>query len=151
MAALTYLASTALMLLLLLAVAVAVVRGRHWRGYRPTLGREGGTFERLEALAGNPVVWVVAFLAAGLAVGGAAVMFLGGSLVGEATLPASAQAAAGAVVAAVVAIALTLYLFYGTYQLARSHGLQRAAAVMVGSWALGLLAVVGIAVKLLAG
>lgn len=150
MAALTYLASTVLMGLVLLAVAAAVVSGRHWRGYRPTLGGEKGRFAFLSDLARSTTVWILAFLAAGLLVGGGAVLALGGSLVGTGEIPPGVQQTGGALVLGLAGVSIFLYLFYGSYRVARSHGLQRAAAVMVGSWALGLLAVVGVALKLLA-
>ena len=61
-----YLASTALMGVLAVAVVVWMMRGRGWYQYRPTestgdwspaLDRTG----RLEAMAGRPMTWVVAF------------------------------------------------------------------------------------------
>lgn len=142
MASTIYLVSAALMALLLVAVVAAVV-GRNWKGYTPKLGGERSVWSEL---AGNESAWTLAFLVVALAIGvGATWVSSGGSL------EPSLVPIGGAVVGAALALAFVFYLFYGTYAAAKSRGYQRAAAVMAGSWVLGLLLVVLITVNLLTG
>lgn len=137
-----YLASMVLMALFLLGIVGAIV-GLDWEAYTPTLRPEGSL---LSSVAGNESVWVLLFVVAALAVGGGATLFASGG-----AFPAELVATGGIVLAVALAVAFLFYLFYGTFAAAKSRGFQRAAAVMAGSWVLGLLVVVAIALKLLLG
>ncbi|MFB6220044.1 MAG: hypothetical protein ABEH90_01280 [Halolamina sp.] len=137
-----YLASMALMALFLLVIAGAIV-GRDWKAYTPTLRPEGSL---LSTVAENESVWVLLFVVTAIAAGGGATLFVSGD-----SFSSSLVTTGGIVVALALALAFLFYLFYGTYAAAKARGFQRAAAVMAGSWMLGLLVVVGIALKLLVG
>jgi hypothetical protein len=142
MASTIYLVSAALMALLLVAVVAAVV-GRNWKGYTHKLGGDESVWS---ALAGSESVWTLAFLVLALAMGGGATLFVSGD-----DFSASLVSLGGVVVALVLALGFLFYLFYGTYAAAKSRGFQRAAAVMAGSWVLGLLIVAVITARLLTG
>lgn len=142
MASTIYLVSMAFMALFLLAIAGAIV-GRDWKAYTPTLRPEGSL---LSNAAGNESVWVLLFVVAALAVGSGATLFVSGD-----SFPATLVTTGGLVVAVALALAFLFYLFYGTYAAAKSRGFQKAAAVMAGSWILGLLVLGAIVVKLLTG
>lgn len=144
MAAITYLVSMALMALILLVVVGAVTAGRDWRQYTPALSGGGGG-SSLSAAAGSETVWVVAFLVGALLVGGGATLFVSGGSV----VPAGVASLAGIVVGALLALAFVFYVFYGSYRAAQARGFQRAAAVMAGSWILGLFFIAVIGAKLL--
>ena len=137
-----YLTSLVLMVLFLFAIVVAIV-GRDWKAYTPTLTSGGSP---LSAAAENESVWVLVFVVVALALGGGATLVASGD-----TYSASLVTAGGIVVGVALGLAFLFYLFYGTYAAAKARGMRRAAAVMAGSWILGLLVVVGIAVKLLTG
>ncbi|MFW5911218.1 MAG: hypothetical protein ACOCSD_01790 [Halolamina sp.] len=140
MASTIYLVSAALMALLLVVVVAAVV-GRNWKGYTPTLRNDRST---LSALAGSETAWAVAFVVGALAIGIGTTWFVGGE-----ELPASIVSTGGVVVGIGLALSFLFYLFYGTYAAAKARGYQRAAAVMAGSWVLGLLIVAVITLNLL--
>ena len=142
MASTIYLVSAALMVLLLLAVVGAVV-GRNWKAYTPKLRSEQSVWS---ALADNEEVWTLVFVVVALAVGGGATLFVSGE-----SFSGSLVSLGGAVVALALALAFLFYLFFGTYAAAKARGFQRAAAVMAGSWVLGLLVVAVIAFNLLTG
>jgi len=142
MASTIYLVSAALMVLLLLAVVGGVV-GRNWKAYTPKLGGKRSVWSEL---AGDETVWTLAFVVLALAVGvGATWVASGGSIA------PSFVAIGGAVVGIALGLAFVFYLFYGTYAATKAHGYQRAAAVMAGSWILGLLIVIVITLNLLTG
>jgi len=130
------------MALFLLAVFGAV-GGREWKAYTPTLRPEGSL---LSTVANDESLWVLVFVVVALALGGGATLFVAGD-----SFSASLVTTGGLVVAVALGLAFLFYLFYGTYAAAKSRGFQRAAAVMAGSWILGLLVVGAIAVKLLLG
>lgn len=132
MASTIYLVSAALMALLLVAVVAAVV-GRNWKAYTPKLGSDQSVWS---ALAGSESVWALTFAVVALAIGGGATLFVSGD-----DFSAALVSAGGAVVGVALALAFLFYLFYGTYAAAKARGFQRAAAVMAGSWVLGLLVV----------
>jgi hypothetical protein len=142
MASSIYLASMALMALFLLVIVGAVV-GRDWKAYTPTLRPEGSS---MSSLLGNETVWVLLFVVAAIAAGGGATLFVSGD-----AFSSSLVSTGGIVVVVALALAFLFYLFYGTYAAAKARGFQRAAAVMAGSWVLGLLVIVAIALKLVTG
>lgn len=142
MASTIYLVSMAFMALFLLAIVGAIV-GRDWKAYTPTLRPEGSS---LSSAAGNESIWVLLFVVTALAVGGGATLFVSGE-----SYSATLVTTGGIVVAVALALAFLFYLFYGSYAAAKSRGFQRAAAVMAGSWVLGLLLVTAIVLKLLLG
>jgi len=142
MASTIYLVSMAFMALFLLAIAGAIV-GRDWKAYTPTLRPEGSL---LSNAAGNESLWVLLFVIAALAAGGGATLFVSGD-----NYSAGLVAAGGVVVAVALALTFLFFLFYSSYAAAKSRGFQKAAAVMVGSWILGLLVLTAIVVKLLTG
>ena len=142
MASTIYLVSAALMAVLLVAVVAATV-GRGWKKYTPGVQRDQSVWS---SLAGNESAWVLAFVLAALAAGGGATLFVSGD-----SFSGSVVTVGGAAVGVALAVAFVFYLFYGTYAAAKAHGYQRAAAVMAGSWILGLLVVLLITVNLLTG
>ncbi|ADQ67151.1 hypothetical protein C499_05328 [Halogeometricum borinquense DSM 11551] len=128
-----------------LIAAVVVLIGRGWRNYSVAGGwttRESGSV--LTRGADSPMMWTAAFLVAALAFGTAAVLFVAG-----AEVPEGMAAIGGAFLVAGTTLILILYVFYGTFVSARSRGLKNAQAAFLGAWALGMLFVVAIALKLL--
>jgi len=142
MASTIYLVSAALMAVLLVAVVAATV-GRGWKKYTPGLQHDQSVWS---SLAGNESAWTLAFIVVALAVGGGATLFVSGD-----SFSGSIVAVGGAAVGVALAAAFVFYLFYGTYAAAKARGYRRAAAVMAGSWVLGLLVVLVITVNLLTG
>lgn len=142
MAALTTLTSTVLTGLFLVVVAVVVLRLRSWEAYRPGVGEHRRPSEWLSSVAGSMRVWIATFLVAAVGTGVGAILFVSGSI------PASAQNAAGVAVASLFVLLFLFYLFYGIYQSARSRGWKSAQAAAFGSWALGLLFLLTIALQL---
>ncbi|MFB6157078.1 MAG: hypothetical protein ABEJ34_04475 [Haloferacaceae archaeon] len=128
---------------LLLSVLVALL-GRGARGY--SLPERLATGEGEPSLAAraarSPAVWTLGFVAACVGFAGAALAF-----VGVLSLPSGTRAAAGAGLVGGTALALVFYLFYGTFASARGRGLANSYAAALGSWAVGLLFVVVIALK----
>ncbi|MFC7203445.1 hypothetical protein ACFQJC_07970 [Haloferax namakaokahaiae] len=131
--------------LVLLAVVVAFIgRGRREyhvafvTGERETLG------ESMRRWSSNPAVLSLGFLALAVGFGGAAVLFIGG-----AGIPEGMASAAGAFLIGATVLVVVTYLFYGSYNTARSWGLKRSQAVLVGSWVLGALFVVTVSLRLL--
>lgn len=143
MAAITYLASMALMALFLLVIVGAVAMGRDWQSYTPTLHRDGRS--RLSAAAGDENVWVALFILAALLVGVGATVYVSG----DALIDPGTASMAGVVVGALLALAFVFYLFYGSYRAAQARGLRKAAAVMAGAWILGLVFIGVVAANLL--
>ncbi|ELZ60744.1 MULTISPECIES: hypothetical protein [unclassified Haloferax] len=140
----------------LLALTVFLT-GRGWRQYSvtnvptPTGGGSSGNAGTDESTAvtaadrwaDDPTVLSLVFLLAALGFGAVAVLFVGGS-----TIPESVSDAAGPVLVAGTLTVVVTYLFYGTYHAARGRGLERSQAALLGSWVLGLLFVVGVALRL---
>lgn len=141
-----YLASAVVFGLVLVGVVVALARSFDWRVAGPARparaarDRRDG-FDVVADAARSPVAWLVGFLA--LALGGAAAAVV---LVGGATGPVrqGTWLALGLVTAAVFGG----YVFWGTYQSARSRGVGSATAVLAGLWLLGSLFVVAVIVRL---
>ncbi|MFB6161593.1 MAG: hypothetical protein ABEJ61_10535 [Haloferacaceae archaeon] len=140
-------AQTALVVSFLFGVAlvatVAFVARREWRGYTPAVGAgaDGGVSAVVRA-ANGPTAWSLAFLVAALGGVGATVLFVGGAT-------GALKRGAGIALAGGAAVVLVGYLFYGTVVSARGRGLANAQAVALGSWALGLLGIAVITIKLL--
>jgi hypothetical protein len=131
-----------------LVATVAFLNARGWRQYTPTgLGIRPAETDRssMAALAANPTVWVVAFLAAILVFGGATIAFVGGG----GGIPESVVQSAGIVLAVAAAVVAVGYLFFGTFMAAKGRGVGSAAAAALGSWVLGLAFVVVLVVKLM--
>lgn len=140
----TFLVSSLVMGVLVVALALVASRWRSWRTGpmdagahdEPWLFRAGA---RVGSFARTPAAWGVAFAALLLVFGGGTLLLLTGQF-GTAALLGMAVAG-GLVVGG--------YLFYGTYASARMHGLGNAASVAAGSWAVGLLFLLVLTVKLL--
>ncbi|POG57142.1 hypothetical protein [Haloferax marisrubri] len=134
----------------LLALTVFLT-GRGWRHYTVTSvptptggGSAGGASDSAaRRWADDPTVLSLVFLLAALGFGAVAVLFVGGS-----TIPEGVTSAAGPVLVAGTLTVVVAYLFYGTYHAARGRGLERSQAALLGSWVLGLLFVVGVALRL---
>lgn len=140
MAQIGYLASTILMGLFLVAV-VAFLRLTERRQYTPTLaGPRGGPVAVLRGTAQSEMAWIVGFLLATFVVGLASVIYVGGLVPENSGLVATAGRALGTI----LAVLLGGYLLWGAYSMARGHGYQHAAAVMVSAWMVGLLFVAAI-------
>jgi hypothetical protein len=125
-----------------------VLNSRGWRQYTPaaaslrTADREQSL---IVAAAGNPTVWVVAFVAAIAVFGGATIVFVSGG----GSVPESAVQTAGLVLLGGGGLVAIAYLFFGTFMAARGRGVGNAAAVMLGSWVLGLAFTLVVVVKLM--
>lgn len=141
MADVSYVASGVLMTGFVLAVVVAVLRYGHWESYSPT--EPGDVSDRLRAVAASPAAWMLGFLALVVVFGGAAVLY-----VSDVTVPGGDVL--GVVLLVAAAVVLGGFLFYGTYDAARSRGRPAAQGVAEGAVMLGLLAVLAIAVRLIA-
>jgi hypothetical protein len=131
-----------------LVALVAVLNARGWRQYTPaaaglrTADREQSL---IAAAAGNPTVWVIAFLGAIAVFGGATIAFVSGG----GSVPESAVQTAGIVLLGGGGLVAIAYLFFGTFMAARGRGLGNAAAAMLGSWVLGLAFILVLVVKLM--
>jgi len=148
MAAVDFLVSTVVMGLFLLAT-IAFVRSGDWRAYSPP-EQERSLGSTVAGIARSPVAWIVGFLVAAFAAGGAAVLFVGGGLVaGGPELTPTLQQLAGLVIGGVFALAIFLFFLLGSYASARGRGLKSAQAAGVTAALFGLLFVVVISVKLL--
>lgn len=129
----------------LLVGALVVLLGRGAKSYslpQPIAG--DGEQSLVARLAHSPGAWTAAFLLACVGFAGAALAF-----VGVVSLPEGTQAVVGAVLLAGGTLAFVFYLFYGTFASARGRGLENSHAAVLGSWAVGLLFVAAIALKLL--
>lgn len=131
--------------ILLLGVVAALI-GRGSRGYTlpARITSEEGEPSRFARAARSPAVWTLAFVGAALGLAGAALAF-----VGVISLPEGTRAVAGLALAAGTGLLLLFYVFYGTFASARARGLGSSQAAALGSWMIGLLFVVIIALKLL--
>ncbi|RDZ55561.1 hypothetical protein C5C07_08610 [Haloferax sp. Atlit-4N] len=136
----------------LLALTVFLT-GRGWRHYSVTsvptptgggsAGSGSGSGSDSRRWADDPTVLSLVFVLAALGFGAMAVLFVGGSAIPESVTNVAGPALVAGTLGVVVA-----YLFYGTYHAARGHGLARSQAALLGSWVLGLLFVVGVALRL---
>lgn len=128
-----------------LLVLVAVLTSRGGPRYSvENVGREGDTQSRVAAWSNDPTVLSLVFLLAALGFGLVTVVFMGyGGLSEEMTN------VAGAALVVATLVVVVSYLFYGSYYAARSRGLARSQAALVGSWVLGMLFVVSVTLRLL--
>ncbi|MFB6080738.1 MAG: hypothetical protein ABEJ81_07060 [Haloferacaceae archaeon] len=144
MAQVAFLLSTLIGILLIGAVAVLIGRGsRQYSLPRRVTGGEGES-SLLARAARSQVVWTLVFVVAAIGLGGAAILFTG-----TVPIPDGIKAAAGGALAAGVGILLMFYVFYGTFASARARGLGSSQAAALGSWLVGLLFIVVVALKLL--
>lgn len=127
---------------LLLVGTAAYLSGRGWRRYAPLVDRSDERSALGRALA-SPAAWALAFVGVAVAAGVGVIAVVGGEI------PAGTQRLAGLLLAAGTAVAITLYLFYGTFVSARDRGLKSSQAAALGSWAVGLLFIVVVVVKLM--
>lgn len=134
-----YVVSAAVTTLFVLAVVGGVLRSGGWRRYSP--GEGTSPWRRLSAVAASPVVWSLLFFALLLVFGGGTVLFVSGSGV---------PGAAGAGLAAAAVVVFAVALFVGVYESARSAGRSAALGVAEGSFLVGMLLVVVVALKLVA-
>jgi len=138
-----YLASTLVMGLLAIGVVVLVVRARRWRHYTPTAAYSmdaGGGLPKsgLARVAGATSTWTAAYVLLVLGVLAGAIVALSG-VVSE----------TGVIVGLVVGV--VVYLVGGVYLAMRGNGRPSAQAAAGSAVTLGLLFVLGIAVKLVLG
>lgn len=143
MATHTYLASAVLMGLFLLAIVVATGRARDWHQYTPAGAGAGDVAASVSRTAKNPATWTLLFLLA-VALVGAGVVLL---FTGEA--PAWAATVAIALLAVAAGGSLLFFLFYGSYEWARSHGFGKPMAIMIAAWVIGLIVLVAISGKIM--
>jgi hypothetical protein len=134
-----YVASAMVTTLFVLAVVGLVVRSERWHGYSPTT--RVTLADRLRSAAGQPVVWMLAFALLLVVFGGGTVLWVSGASVPGAELLDVGLAAAGLSVFAVA-------LFVGVYETRLSRGRSPAHGAAEGSFLVGLLLVLLIAVKL---
>lgn len=137
------LASTVLMGVLTAGLVMLAANGRQWRRYSPTAlpaTRDGGA-----SMSERPGMLALGFIAIVFVVGGTVVLLAGGlSTMGTPT-PSIDLAMA---VSGLLGLLIAGYVVVGSYSTVRSHGAGSAQALMVGLWALGLLFVLAVAVKL---
>ncbi|WP_411963552.1 hypothetical protein [Haloferax sp. YSMS24] len=128
----------------LLALVAALTSRGGQRYSVENVGREGDTKSRVAAWSDDPTVLSLVFLLAALGFGLVAVVFMGyGGLSQEMTN------VAGAALVVATLVVVVSYLFYGSYYAARSRGLARSQAVLLGSWVLGMLFVASVTLRLL--
>lgn len=144
MAQSAFLFSTLVGFLLIGALVVLLGRGSRRYSLPDRISRGEGDPPLAARAARSPAVWTLTFVVACVGFAGAALVF-----VGVLSLPAGTRAIAGAGLVVGGALVLVFYLFYGTFASARGHGLANSHAAALGSWAVGLLFVVVIALKLL--
>lgn len=137
----SYLASTVVMGMVLLALALAFGRANPRRSYRAvrTVGvaeRTRPSRRRWETLSAGALLLVVAVAVGGLLVAGA-----------TDALQDNAWMAAGGL----LGLAVVGYLAWGVHHSVRFRGRPNSVAVGVSLWALGLLFVAVVAVKLILG
>lgn len=130
--------------LLLIGVIVALIGrgGKHYALPERIAPREGRS--SIGRATRSPAVWTLVFVVTVIVLAGAAVLFVGGTGIPEGVKPV-----AGVILAVGTAVLLLGYVFYGTFASARSRGLADAQAAALGTWALGLLFITTIALKLL--
>ncbi len=138
----TLLASFLFGVLIVAGVVALLSRGRP--RYAPQVVKDDGLATSLETAARQPVTWTVTFVLLTLLTAGAAVLAVGGFEVS-----ADIAGVATVVLALIGMVVLVGYLFYGTFVAARSRGLHSAQAFAFGSWAVGLLVLLGVAASLL--
>jgi ABC-type multidrug transport system permease subunit len=141
MAALT-LVGTAITSVLLVVLVLALARGIDWRSneiFEPTSG--SGV---LQSLAGNPIVWTLAFLAVSL--GSTALALLVTGAFGEVALPGGA-----AIGIAPFALLVLFFLVAGTYAAVRERRVSPAGATLAAALVVATLTLVAIATRLLMG
>lgn len=131
--------------IVLLALVIGLL-GRGRRSYTVVFSTHeaesfGSTVRRWSE---SPAVLSLVFLVIALGFGITAVLFIGG-----AGIPEGMASAAGAFLVGLTGVVIVTYLFYGSYHTARSWGLKRSQAVLVGSWVLGALFVVTVSLRLL--
>lgn len=130
---------------LTLAVLVLYVAGRDWQQYSPStdlLVRRGERSSLAQA-SDSPVVWSLFFVGTLVVVSATVLAFVGG--IGSDAV----QKTAGTFLVAISLLVFAFYLFYGTFVSARSRGLKNSQAAALGSWLVGLLAIVAILLRLL--
>lgn len=142
MGQLSYLASTLVIGAVLVAIGVAVSARRQRRG---TVSTDGGqpTAGRMQRVAGDPLVWSLAFfLLVAAGVGGTLLIVTG------MTLPV-VPSSFGTILLGLLALAVLVYCCWGFYHAARHRGLHKPAALAVAAWTAGILFVLVIVLKLL--
>ncbi|MFB6088114.1 MAG: hypothetical protein ABEJ85_06295 [Haloarculaceae archaeon] len=143
MAGAIYLASTVVMGLLIVGIVV-LMRERPWHRYSPQAAygqlRAGGDrpTSALHRLAARPGVWTVAFVLLALGLMAGTTVYVSGS----------GPALSGPVLIAGLAGLVVLYLVGSIYFVLREHGRPTAQAVGASVVTLGVLFVLGIALKL---
>ncbi|MFD1588038.1 hypothetical protein ACFR9U_13710 [Halorientalis brevis] len=142
MGQLSFAASGLVMGGLLVAIGVTATRRRGTDRPVRTDGGQPAT-GRMQRVAGDPLVWSLAFLllvAAG--VGGTLLVVTGMAL-------PIVPSGFGTLLVGLLAGAVLVYLCWGFYHAARYRGLHRPAALAVAAWVAGLLFVLGIVFRLL--
>ncbi|WP_416839819.1 hypothetical protein [Haloferax sp. DFSO52] len=128
-----------------LLALIVTLTGRGGRSYSvETLPDKTSTRNRVEEWSKDPTVLSVVFVVAALGFGLVTVLFMGYGGLSESAI----QTAGVALVVATLVVVVS-YLFYGSYYAARSRGLARSQAVLVGSWVIGMLFVVSVTLHLL--
>lgn len=150
MAAVSPVVSTVVMGVLLVAIVLAIARRGSPRGaqiasnrrYLPARSaeRSGGAGTLLRA-SGSPTVWMAVFFLLVFSIGAGALLAVGGFGV---EVPASVVMA----VAGLFVVVLGGYLAVGIYYAARSRGHPGSMAVAEGVGTLALVAMLGIALRL---
>lgn len=150
MVAVTYLASTLLTGVLLVAVVRWMVDSREWYHYTPTAvpgggGGGGDAFAAVSRVLRSPITWTLSFLVFAFAAVVGGLSFVGSDIV------SLGGPATGLVMGALAVVLLTVYLFVGSYYMARSRGTGEAAATAIGASIVALAVAGAIFLKLLLG
>lgn len=126
------------------------VSSREWYHYVPTavpgaVGAEGDVFASTARVVRSPITWTASFLLFAFAAVLGGLAFVGSDLV-----PAD-PATTGLVMGGLAAVLLVVYLFAGTYYLAKSRGVGDAAATAAGASVIALVLAAVIFARLLLG
>lgn len=139
--AISNLVSTLLMGVFLVAVLVFIHRIDR-RAYAPPREVSGSRLAGLvTGIRDSQVTWILVFLAVTFLAGAVAVIGAGGAAMVSIGSPVL-------VFAALLGIMLVVYVLWGAYLMAKSHGIGNAGAVAVSAWLAGLLFAVAIVAKL---
>lgn len=134
-----YIASTVVMGALLVLVFL-FTEGRERRASPAAADRDSES--SVLALANSPSGWFAAFIGFGVVLAGATAVYVG-------AFGLTSSGGAGLALGIVFALLFAGYALLGTYSSARASGFGRSQAAAMGVWAVGLLILVAVAVRLL--
>lgn len=138
----TFLLSTVATGAVLVAVAVFIRRLRHWRHDKPE--SESSGFDALASFFKDPRSWIASYALLMIVAAGGVYVALGG-----AGVPESLANAGPMILGGIFAAAILVFVGAGTYTAVRGHNRSSSQAAGMGAFAVGLLLLAAIAVKLI--